>query len=197
MSVDIRLHWLAMPRIRSPECSSGPSAPVLHFNSTSVVLWFMQFLLLLAISQTAGVTHWKLTDNDIIPDPSNLDSEEKSQSETSSDLHPLKHLSTPDPELELLVRYSARNSGGLSLGSLNRGAGGRGVSRRHMTSSGSCYSSGSADGGGEGGRGRGGEREGVELGESEGSGNGLCHQEQDRERGEPRQPRNPDGSGPM
>ena len=102
----------------------------LHFNMAGlVVVWLAQSLLLLSSSQTAGVTHWKLIDNEIMPEQQNLDTPGEAQrdedSKQDSGIYPISQgqLSTSDPEFSMLVRYSTRNSGG-GTGSLNRGAGG-------------------------------------------------------------------------
>ena len=146
-------------------------------------MWFVQSLLLLAVSKTVGVTHWKLSDDVIISATPSLDSPAvKNQNEVEND--DLYHLSATDPEFALLLRYSAKTGG--SEGSLNRGGSGHGVFRRQFT--GSCCI--------------GDKIEAVKVvsrclrntGESGTDERGECHQGGDRGL---KQPRNPDGSGLM
>lgn len=162
----------------------SPSHPYipscLHFNLASlVVVWLVQSLLLLSSSQTVGVTHWKLIDNEIMPEQQNLDTPGEAQREEASKqdsgIYPMNHaqLSTSDPEFSMLVRYSARNSGG-GAGSLNRGGGGYGIYQRQGAPMPDSHCS---------------------AGDSEG-GLPKCPGVTE-DGGKIRQPRNPDGSGPM
>ena len=164
----------------------------------------MQVALLLNASQTAGVTHWKLIEEDIMPDPGLESTPSSSSGEGRGEamgapskpesLYDVNQFSSTDPEFALLVRYSAtaRGTGG---GSPNRGGAGYGSFRRQgaVVHSNSCFSpSGSAEedegSGGEGGGGGGGE-------------GGRCGGQRKSEAAAvgsvSRQPRNPDGSGPM
>ena len=152
----------------------------LHFNMAGlVVVWLAQSLLLLSSSQTAGVTHWKLIDNEIMPEQQNLDTPGEAQgdedSKQDSGIYPMSQgqLSTSDPEFSMLVRYSTRNSGG-GTGSLNRGAGGYGIYQRQGAPvPDSQCSSGDSEAG---------------LSQCPGV---------TEDGGKIRQPQNPDGSGPM
>ena len=56
-------------------------ASTLHVRSTSIIVWFVQSLLLLAVSKTVGVTHWKLSDDVIISATPSLDSPAVKKSE--------------------------------------------------------------------------------------------------------------------
>lgn len=172
-----------------PKSSPGPS-PVryvpsfLHFNLASlVIVWLVQSLLLLSASQTAGVTHWKLIDNEIMPESPDLDTPGEVQreggSKQDSSVYSMNQLSSSDPEFSMLVRYSARNSGG-GAGTPNRGGGGFGIYQRQGTPlpNSDSYCSGDLDGEGS--------SKCIEAGEEGGA-----------ERVKTRQPRNPDGSGLM
>lgn len=179
-------------RVRNPPVHYFPS--LVHLRWQDLVVWLVRVAFLLNISQTAGVTHWKLIDNSIIPEPS-LDSQGKeATSKHSNNIYPMSQLSSSDPEFAMLVRYSARGSsgGGGITGSANRGSGGFGTFRRqdqggsHLNSCSSSSVSG----------------EGVAMEEGEGparchgSGAGVGGQRKS-EGGVVKQPRNPDGSGPM
>jgi hypothetical protein len=152
----------------------------LHLNLASLFsVWLVQSLVLLSASQTAGVTHWKLIDNEIMPEPQNLDTPGESQvdvgSKQDSSVYPMEQLSTTDPEFSMLVRYSARNSGG-GVGSPNRGGGGYGIYQRQGTPVPESHCSTLDSNGGT--------SKCLGLGNSE-------------DRAKTRQPRNPDGSGLM
>ncbi len=129
--------------------SSRPPAqhvpPVFHFDWTCLLVWLVQLSLLLNAPQTVGVTHWKLIDNEIIPEPAASSMEPQRRAQQTEETH--KHdslyavskFSSSDPEFAMLVRYSARGSLGGNGGSLNRGGGGFGTFRRQGGSLGSCY----------------------------------------------------------
>ncbi len=175
-----------------------PRSLMTHFASpysTGVVMWLIKCILLLNVStDSAGVTHWKLTDNDIMPvSPPSLETHGKAAAQNelspspvmSEDLYGINHLSNTDPEFSILIRYSARTSDG--SGSLNRGSGGgHGIFRRSHSS---CYSSGDVgddensdgidgstgpegSGGGGGGSGSGGGGGGGGSGSGSGGGGG-------------------------
>lgn len=170
------------PRSHSPPGRFVPPL-LLRFNLASLLgAWFVQSLLLLSASKTAGVTHWKLIDNEIIPEPPDLDTpgELEAQSEggpkqDSAAVYSINQVSSSDPEFSMLVRYSARNSGG-GAGSPNRGGGGYGIYQRQGTAVPDSRCSGA------------GNVEGDCPGNGEDGG---------ADKGKTRQPRNPDGSGPM
>lgn len=177
--------------LKSETSSSSPHSPVhrfppvLHLNWANLFVWLVQVLLVLNALQTAGVTHWKLIENDIMPEPSSLDPPKKTQSETGSKrdtLYPINQFSSSDPELAMLIRYSSRSSSG--SGSPNRGATGFGSFRRqgsgHVNS---CYSDG---------EGRDGEGTSMCPG-----GVTVSGEQRNTEGGGSKQPRKPDGSGTM
>lgn len=194
--------------------------PTLHINPASVVIWMVQCLFLLGVSRTAGVTHWKLIDDAIIPEPlkdqQDLPHEEETaaKSEGSNWYTHSSHVpGASDPEFALIIRYSARTSGGgvdgssNNMGSANRGTGvhpgGFTTTRRHASSvsTGLCRS--------------GGDVKKVEISATFGRGasatlannggriNNQCQQQHHQgsggggEMGGVRKPRKPDGSGMM
>ncbi len=92
----------------------------------------VQTILLLSALRTGGITHWKLTEDTISPEPHAPEVDLKVESRSnakSEDVLTAGHLSSMDPELALLVRYSSKSSKRRKIPP-NRGGSGRGVFRR-------------------------------------------------------------------
>jgi len=73
----------------------------------------VQIVLLLSALGTGGVTHWKLTEDTISPGSLAPEVDLKVASRSSAkteDVLTAGHLSSVDPELALLVRYSSKAS---------------------------------------------------------------------------------------
>ena len=162
--------------------------PALHLNWKALVR-LAQLALLLNVSRTAGVTHWKLIDNEIMPEPG-LDSTEGQETDTAVPkqdmLYDISQFSSSDPEFAMLIRYSSRGSGG--AGSPNRGGGVFGsFQRQGPAHSNSCSSSGEKEGEGEGDFG--------DISQCPPPGENVGGQRKVETTS--RQPRNPDGSGIM
>ena len=93
------------------------SAPV-RFKSSAALTCLVQFLLVFSVSRTAGVTHWKLQDNAITPAATDLSASGQAQHE---DLFAMS-LPTTDPEFAVLLRHATKApSTGTGMG--NRGTG--------------------------------------------------------------------------
>ena len=124
--------------------SSGPPAqhvpPIFHLDCTYLLVLVVQLLALLNAPKTAGVTHWKLSENEIVPAPSSMEAQSEESQHKADNLYTVSQFSSSDPEFAMLVRYSARGSSGSAGGSLNRGGGGFGTFRRQGGGSlSSCY----------------------------------------------------------
>lgn len=160
----------------------------LHVHWEALLVWVVRVALLLNVSRTAGVTHWKLIDNDIMPEPAT--SGEGGESEAAlpkqqDSVYDVSQFASTDPEFAMLIRYSARSSAG-SASSANRGGAGFGSFRRQAPAhpSNSCAS-------------REEEKEGGEAVEGSKCPGGSVGGQQRKLDGGHRQPRNPDGSGVM
>ena len=153
-----------------------------NFNGPGVVILLVQALLLLAVSRTGGITHWKLSDDTITPgSASSLDLVGKTQSKPNTkneDLYAASQLASTDPEFAILIRFSSSGSG-----SSNRGGRGHGVFSRNGGETLPC----SWDEEEEGDKGYAEEQSLARRLSST-----TCQQNW-----EAKQPRNPDGSGPM
>lgn len=188
------------------------STPV-HFKSSLVLICLLRSVLIFTVSQTAGVTHWKLQDNAITPAATDLSGPTAQQDDVFA-----MSLPTTDPEFAVLLRHATKvPSGSSAMG--NRGTLRSGSSRACpvvsvsldsgavpgdrqscSSSSGAGKSSGfpsemmgscgrqcscrSNDGGTDG-----------SCGRSVGAGGGGAVGGDSGNTG--KQPRNPDGSGPM
>lgn len=184
----------SMRRSRRPTARYFP--PFLSFNSASLVACLVQAILLLNTSQSAGVTHWKLIDNEIMPESTNLDTPGDMQKEggslTESNVYTI---SQNDPEFSTLVRYSARQPGGGGVASPNRGGGSYGIFNRqgspHILSDSPCHGGSPKCAEDSSKAKEGEERDGGTRGEHK------VETVVSLPPPPPRQPRNPDGSGPM
>lgn len=190
------------------------SAPV-QFKTSAVVVCLIQSMLIFTASRTAGVTHWKLEDNAITPAATDL-SAGSGPAARQDDLFAMSLPST-DPEFAVLLRHATKPPPGSSA-SGNRGTvksgsracpvvsisldgdgstqeGGRqgctgsgtgksntGVSSESVGSCGRHQCSCRGNSGSSGGSAD------VGCGSRGGGGEGVATA---------RQPRNPDGSGPM
>lgn len=155
-----------------------------NFNGPGVIVLLVQAVLLLAVSRTGGITHWKLSEDSstITPGPApSLDLVGKSQSRPNTkndDVYAASQLASTDPEFSLLIRFSSSGNG-----PSNRGGSGHGVFSRHAEEAppSSCDDD---------------EEDGDERSpEEQGPARRLpasCQQSW-----ETKQPRKPDGSGPM
>lgn len=101
----------------TPHASSNilltSSAPV-RFKSSAVLICLVQSLLVFYNSRTAGVTHWKLQDNAITPAATDLSASGQAQHE---DLFAMS-LPTTDPEFAVLLRHATKAP---ATGAGNRG----------------------------------------------------------------------------
>lgn len=123
-----------------PAAQNVPS--IFHLDCTYLLVLLVQLLALLNAPKSAGVTHWKLSDNEIVPEPSSSDTQSEESQHKADNLYTVSQFASSDPEFAMLVRYSARGSsggGGGGSGSLNRGGGSFGTFRRQGGSLGSCY----------------------------------------------------------
>ena len=175
---------------RSSNSSVLHYPPFFRHNLACLTVWLVQALLVLNTPQTVGVTHWKLIDNEIIPETPNLDTPSEAEAEEVPQQHDqgfvMSQHSTSDPEFSMLIRYSTRNSGG-GNSAPNRGGSSHGVFKRQGVSSSvpSCSRPRREEGGGR------------EAG-SKCSGSGVGTNTVKRKvESVSRQPRNPDGSGLM
>ena len=75
------------------------STPV-HFKSSLVLICLLQSVLISTVSRTAGVTHWKLQDNAITPAASGPAAQQ-------DDLFAMS-LPTTDPEFAVLLRHATK-----------------------------------------------------------------------------------------
>ena len=90
------------------------STPV-QFKSSLVLVCLLQSVLIFTVSRTAGVTHWKLQDNAITPAATDLSGPTAQQ----DDLFAMS-LPTTDPEFAVLLRHATKlPSGSSAMG--NRG----------------------------------------------------------------------------
>ena len=78
------------------------SAPV-RFKSSGALICLVQSILVFSVSQTAGVTHWKLEDNAITPAATDLSAGGAAQ----DDLFAMSLPST-DPEFAVLLRHATK-----------------------------------------------------------------------------------------
>lgn len=187
------------------------STPV-HFKSSLVIVCLLQSILIFTVSRTAGVTHWKLQDNAITPAATDLSGPTAQQ----DDLFAMS-LPTTDPEFAVLLRHATKvpsgssamgNRGTLRSGSnracpvasVNLGSGAVPGDRQSCSTSNGVGKSGgflsetmgscgrqcgcrSNNGGTDG-----------SCGQSVGAGGGAVGGDSGNTG---KQPRNPDGSGPM
>ena len=182
------------------------SPPPVRFKSSAVLVCLVQVVLVFSVSQTTGVTHWKLQDNAITPAATDL-------SEASTDDLFAMSLASSDPEFAVLLRHATKASPNPAGSTGNRGTSPRSGSPRacpvvsiSLDSTQSAGGSGkrdkatgvSSDAAGSCGRqsqcgcrSNGGDvrsSDGVVGGAGGGDTGGGAHM---------KQPRNPDGSGPM
>lgn len=175
---------------RSSNSSVRHCPPFFHHNLAACLsVWLVQALLVLNTPQTVGVTHWKLIDNEIIPETPNLDTPSEAEAEEMSQQDQgfvMSQHSTSDPEFSMLIRYSTRNSGG-GNSAPNRGGSSHGIFKRQGVSppDSSCSRPGREEGGGR------------EAGSKCSGGGAGTNTVKRKVENVSRQPRNPDGSGPM
>lgn len=93
------------------------SAPV-RFKSSAALICLVQSLLVFYVSRTAGVTHWKLQDNAITPAATDLSASGQARHE---DLFAMS-LPTTDPEFAVLLRHATK-APAAGAGAGNRGTG--------------------------------------------------------------------------
>ena len=79
------------------------SAPV-RFKSSAALICLIQSLFVFSVSRTAGVTHWKLQDNAITPAATDLSASGQARHE---DLFAMS-LPTTDPEFAVLLRHATK-----------------------------------------------------------------------------------------
>lgn len=184
--------------VRSSNSSVRGCPPFLHHNLACLAVWLVQALLVLNTPQTVGVTHWKLIDNEIMPETPNLDTpseaeaaEEMTQQQQQEEQgFVMSQHSTSDPEFSMLIRYSTRNSGGGNAAP-NRGGNSHGVFKRQgVPPTVSSCSRPEREGGGGGGKEAGSKCSG-------GVGGAGTNTVKRKVENVSRQPRNPDGSGLM
>lgn len=189
------------------------SSPPVHVKSSFVLICLLQSVLIFTVSRTAGVTHWKLQDNAITPAATDLSCPTAQQ----DDLFAMS-LPTTDPEFAVLLRHAtkvpsgngATGNRGTLRSSSNRAAcpvasisldSGAAPGDRQSCSSGSGvgkssgFPSESVGSCGKqcGCRGNDGDTDGS-CGRSVGAGGGTVGGDSGSTG---KQPRNPDGSGPM
>lgn len=189
------------------------SAPV-RFKPCAALVYLVQSILVFSISQTAGVTHWKLQDNAITPAATDLSASGPAQQD---DLFAMSLPST-DPEFAVLLRHATKVRSPV-VGNRGKGPGrpggrgaacpvvgvslddGPGESRQHCAGGGGRKSTASSDTAGScgrqcscrGDRSNGGATDGCAR-----SVNGGGSSSGGTETGTGvKQPRNPDGSGLM
>ena len=101
------------------------SAPV-RFKATAALICLVQSLLFFSVPRTAGVTHWKLQDNAITPAATDLSAGGQAQQD---DLFAMS-LSSTDPEFAVLLRHATKVPA--------TGAGNRGTMRSGSPSPRAC-----------------------------------------------------------
>ena len=189
------------------------SSPPVRFKSSIALVCLLQSVLIFTVSRTAGVTHWKLQDNAITPAATDLSGSAAQQ----DDLFAMS-LPTTDPEFAVLLRHATKVPSGSATG--NRGTVRSGSNRACPVVS-ITLDSGDVPQGGERGCSTGGgvgkstgvspetvgscgrQQRGCRSGSGSGgmdersvnSGGGVAGG--DESGTTVKQPRNPDGSGPM